>query len=275
MLSEQDCPSGMGIRWPQPGELWSLLDMLNVNVGRFVYIGAYLDRLRMTYSRVDCAERVNGEERAFIKEGFKQLAAFCTDLGNEPLGKSLKAFAKKPPTSGELGTFVLSQITETCLSRAVLAIQPTHVQYYEQMELFGSEVWMAFPSSVPEIEDAGSCFALERYTACVFHLMRALEPPLLVLANLVDVDVKGNWNKALDQIEAALRKREHPDGPPAWEADRDFFTDAVTHFFFIKNAWRNYTMHLRLRHEEREATEVMTNVKAFMQKLAERRYWEV
>jgi len=47
--------------------------------------------------------------------------------------------------------------------------------YQDDRPLFGEAVANAIPNSTVEIAEAGRCFALERWTACVFHLMRAVE----------------------------------------------------------------------------------------------------
>jgi hypothetical protein len=54
--------------------------------------------------------------------------------------------------------------------------------YFEKDDLFGPEVSSAFPSSTDNIRNAGTCFAVEQYDACVFHLMRVLERGIRVLA---------------------------------------------------------------------------------------------
>ena len=53
--------------------------------------------------------------------------------------------------------------------------------YYEQEELFGSEVHTNFESTRDDVKEAGNCYATGRYTACVFHCMRVLEKGLHAL----------------------------------------------------------------------------------------------
>jgi hypothetical protein len=134
--------------------------------------------------------------------------------------------------------------------------------------LFGAEVDNAFPSSSPEIEEAGKCRATGRWTACVMHLMRALEPALLALQATVGVNVpKEQWNQIIDQIESKIeeiKKRTHGG------ADEQWYSEAATHFRFIKNAWRNYAQHLHERYDEERALEIYDSVRAFMRQLATR-----
>ena len=58
----------------------------------------------------------------------------------------------------------------------VFVISADKVRYFQTNDpLFGAEVDGKFPSAAFEIAEAGKCLALERSTAAVFHLMRALE----------------------------------------------------------------------------------------------------
>ena len=60
-------------------------------------------------------------------------------------------------------------------ARMILAVLPSRTNYYESKQpLFGEDVANNFPSTAYDIVEAGKCFALDRSTACVFHLMRAL-----------------------------------------------------------------------------------------------------
>ena len=69
-----------------------------------------------------------------------------------------------------------------------------------------------------DLEEAGKCIALDRSTAAVLHLMRALEHPLKAMAKAVDVPLKENWNSILNDIENKVRGK-NKDG------DRNNFWD--------------------------------------------------
>jgi hypothetical protein len=61
---------------------------------------------------------------------------------------------------------------------------------------------------------------------------------------------------------------------PAWKARSDckdqqeFYSQAASHFVVFKDAWRNYAAHCRGKFDEQEASDIMTAVRAFMDKLA-------
>ncbi len=140
--------------------------------------------------------------------------------------------------------------------------------------LFGRAVGDAFPAAFQDIAESGACLALDRTTACVFHLMRTLEIGLRALGNKFGVSLEHtNWAPALDQIESRIRNM-HKDA--AWKAfpdckqQQEFYAQAASHFSIFKDAWRNYTMHVRGFYTEEQAERIFEHVKAFMQKLAER-----
>jgi hypothetical protein len=129
--------------------------------------------------------------------------------------------------------------------------------------LFGQGVHDAFPSSRYEVAEAGKCFALGRYTACVMHLMRALEAPLKVqAANLGVVLPRDSWGLHLQKIEDAI------DALRSSDPKKEFHSAAATQFTFIKNAWRDAAMHQRGTYEEDDASPIMAAVKGLMRHLA-------
>src|SRR3989304_2062984 len=66
---------------------------------------------------------------------------------------------------------------------AFVRIAPNRKELYQQKEPpFGAIVEERFPDSTRDVAAASRCLALGEWTACVFHLMRALEQTLHVLA---------------------------------------------------------------------------------------------
>jgi len=129
-----------------------------------------------------------------------------------------------------------------------------------------------FPSASPDIFSAATCLATGHSTAAVFHLMRVLEIGLTALGKVFGVSLAHtNWGPAIDQIESAVREM-HKD--QNWKVLPDckdlqtFYAQAASHFGILKDAWRNYTMHGRVKYEQDEAERIFDNVRGFMQKLS-------
>lgn len=139
---------------------------------------------------------------------------------------------------------------------------------------FGNAVANAFPSAGFDIHNAAICMATSLSTAAVFHLMRVLEIALTVLGGKFGLSlVHTNWEQWINGVEAKIRDM-HNDAAwkslPDWKDQREFYSQAASHFAFFKDAWRNYTMHSRGKYEQDEAARIFENVKGLMQKLSER-----
>jgi hypothetical protein len=147
---------------------------------------------------------------------------------------------------------------------------PTKMNPYPLSE----QVFNSFPSATYDTNEAAWSLATSRSTAAVFHLMRILEIGLAAIGKVFGVSLAHtNWAPALDQIESKIRDM-HKD--PAWKAvadckeQQEFYAQAASHLGILKDAWRNHTMHVRRKYTEEEAEQIFSNVKSFMQKLAEK-----
>ena len=147
----------------------------------------------------------------------------------------------------------------------------TGSSFFQQKEpLFGPLVEEKFPRASIDIKEAGKCFALDRYTACVVHLMRALEVGLESLANDLCVPYREqSWHTLLGRLEKKrqkidMRKRK----PKGWNRKRQFYAEAFSVFHNFKDAWRNYAAHGRENYDGTKAKFIFENVKFFMLHLA-------
>jgi hypothetical protein len=121
---------------------------------------------------------------------------------------------------------------------AVFRIPPVRKEYFEQKNLFGRKVSIAFPSCKRDIEKAGSCYALEQEDACVHHLMLVLERGLNTLAVKVGVPYHhSSWQTVITNIDTKTKTL--PRGP-----DLDFYREVNAQFGFLKVAYRNHSEHV-------------------------------
>lgn len=151
-----------------------------------------------------------------------------------------------------------------------LHVPGNKAEFYHKGALFGDAVNTNFPSAKHDIIEAGACFAFDRYTACVFHLMRVLEVGLAVFAKKFNVPSDHtNWHNIIEQIESKIRGiGNDPARPANWKSEQEFYAQIASHFMFLKDAWRNNVVHRREKYTEEETKHIMENVRAFMQKLA-------
>jgi hypothetical protein len=162
-------------------------------------------------------------------------------------------------------------------TRLFFGINSSHARYYEHQEpLFGQKVADKFSTlAASEIDEAGKCFALFRYTACVFHMMRVMETGIRAVAKCLGVpdpvkDADRNWGNMLRGIKVEIDKRNK--APQGWAITNDkvFFEDAYGSIDAVKTAWRNPTMHVEKTYGEEQASNIFEATRGFMMKLADR-----
>ena len=133
--------------------------------------------------------------------------------------------------------------------------------YQQKASLFGNSVDDAFPRSVEDISEAGKCLSLDRATASVFHLMRAMEAAVGRLSTKLNIpNPDREWGKLLSDI--AKKIEEMPKGD-----DRNKWSESHTHLYHVKQAWRNDTMHPKQTYTAEEAKAIFEAVKVFMRHL--------
>jgi hypothetical protein len=157
-----------------------------------------------------------------------------------------------------------------------LQIKPSHSEYIDADtagSIFGYDVAESFPPAGFDILEAAKCLSLERYTASVFHLMRVLEIGLRAFAARFGIQADhSNWHPVIDEIQKAIRDMGTGQNtrPEDWRDQKEFFSQAASHFMLFKDAWRNYTAQARGKYTEEEAVRIFDNTRGFMQKLATR-----
>jgi hypothetical protein len=157
-------------------------------------------------------------------------------------------------------------------------VPPERAEWYHEDDrpLFGQAVADVFPDSTREIAEAGRCYALARWTASVFHLMRAVELTLHKWSDELGLSLRtpaaqANWQDILNGADKKLKdiEQNQPKSPQR-DADLEYFGDASAHFRAIKDAWRNHVSHSKATYDEAGSLGILQHVKAFMGKLASR-----
>ena len=112
-------------------------------------------------------------------------------------------------------------------------------------ELFDSAVAERFPQAIDDINEAGMCFAMGRYTASVFHLMRILEVGVRELARLVDhKDFKPGWGKILQTVERYVLRTKYEELPALIQPHIEFLRQVLPRMQSVQIAWRNKISHV-------------------------------
>lgn len=153
--------------------------------------------------------------------------------------------------------------------RKLLLVPGLKTEYCDRKDLFGQEVFEAFPSAEDDIKEAGNSYAVGLHTACVFHLMRVLECGLRVLADDLGVVCEvENWGRFIEKIEGQIKIIREL-GRKSPQFDRvPFYSECAVEFGYFKDAWRNHVMHARRSYSENESKKIMEHVENFMRRLA-------
>lgn len=167
--------------------------------------------------------------------------------------------------------------------RTFLYIPSPDDQKIRQTRPFGNRVYDAFPSARRDLSNAGTAFAVELYTGCVFHLMRSAEFGLRALA--LDRRVKtltkagkafpldlATWEDILRELDieaAKIAQWPKPKGQIRSQATQ-FYGTAVEEIRGFKDAWRNHVMHTRGHYIREDAIQLTTHVRRFLVTLASR-----
>lgn len=256
-------------------------DMLHLLVQEFYKLAVGLERVIHDLSRRPPNEvaRPSNELTVMIGKMVQNLEAIQLGVSSMALDETARGFITGRYTNSTIAEAFRS-VQETIrreLSGRVFLYIPQHkASYYSQSDLFGLTVSQAFPSARYDISEAGSCYATARGTACVYHLMRALEIPLRLLARDVGVAEDENWNKVLnnfDKMLNAIREKMLANSaakPPDWKEQEQFYSEASALLRNVKNAWRNDVMHTEKIYTEEQAQRILNTSKDFMQFLATR-----
>jgi hypothetical protein len=172
----------------------------------------------------------------------------------------------------------LRQCIEADLEKRLFAfIDPQRAHLFGAMDNNWGAIITQVPDSKADVEDAHISYMVELYTSTVFHMMRAAEHGLRILAkklrvtsalkhkgHIIPID-HAEWQKIIDAINNKLNKLKLLAAGPKRTAQLEKFSDAGQHCLFMKDIWRNTVSHARKPYNESEAKAALDRVHGFMQ----------
>lgn len=246
--------------------------MIRFNAGKISAIAASMAALADAYESKSLFGAFSDSERcaqlAQIDAAAEAISGIGLTLSEVSLGKAKKALTEGASwieVKKHLGDFV-GRVQDELEYKIAFILNPgQEARWIQGADWFGEETKLAFPSSADDMAEAIKCLALGRYTACVMHLMRALETPLKLQAKSLGLNPnRDNWGDLLNTIEGEISKLRNGD------PEKEFHSAALTQFRFIKTAWRDASMHQRSKYVEEDAEPIMAATKAVMRQLATR-----
>lgn len=256
------------IRWPQPGKLWSLWDMLQVSLREWLHVSERMEEFRRYWRDLEnlTLPPATEAERASLTRLIEKLQDLAErlELDYAVCVAFDKARMSLPKTHDELHN-LFCLFKDSTKARTSLVLSPKASKLYTAREPFGPEVFSKFNEAARDIEEASKCLALERNTAAVFHLMLGMERVLRLMAVRMGAEPfnkKGAWEKW--SVIVGRMKEAIPKQPLA---EQEAWTDAHNFLWSVGHAWRNDTMHPADAYTDAEADELYGTVRILMQRL--------
>jgi hypothetical protein len=161
---------------------------------------------------------------------------------------------------------ITSRITDELTARKLYMVSSERNAYLAGNQ-FAPSVGERFPDAIEDMNEAGKCFAFERPTACIFHLMRVTEVGLNAFATLLEIpDHNPTWEPIIRKIDFELKADYKA---RKYKGNQDFLANASTHLHAVKVAWRNPTMHVDKVNTMEHAKEIYDATCGLMRYLAE------
>ncbi len=263
---------------PWEGEssrLWSLWDVLRFYAYRFVRALSTLEYIA-TLEHIDFSLPENKPARLYLNRAatslFKMLIEMDLNLSSASAADielHIKNMDKVDDLFRQYVRELKDRLEIELKTRFFLVIMPGgREKYYNSSEsIFGKDVANKFPELVEDISEAGNCFALDRYTACVFHLMRVMEKSVQKFAAKVDILPSDTYDEKWQTILNTIRGKINSLYPKHSDPTRIKYESIVAHLETIKIAWRNPTMHPKITYTEEEAKALLDAVRIFIKDL--------
>lgn len=268
------------VQWGvRPFQLVSLLDMLEFNLFTFV---RHSDTLLALQREVEAheGEVLTQEERLQGVAVVQQIEVFLAELGIDT-GRCFERVKSKlhhpEAAKTKLSALILelrNRISDEISRHLFMHIPMKQAEYHDHAALFGQEIRNRFPKANKEITEAGNCYAAGNNTACVFHLMRAVELGVRPIVRQLRVNLPRpaelcEWGQLVGGMEDALKKLPKRTSTAA-SARSEFYSHALAQFRNFKDAWRNHVAHTRTSYNEHQAMSIMVNTRHFFEHIATR-----
>ena len=245
----------------------------------------YLDIIRILTEADHMFKAIGDIENASIpaeaREGFVNVVARGVRERTEQIRlttlvefvkRAERAIKDSTATGGQLKYYMhamcevlIAEVTQ----QVFLQIEPEKKELYLKPDSGIGTLAEFYPQAKLHLLEANLCYSLERYTACVHHLMLATELAMRKWAKRLKLKTKVPLE--LEDMEAILREADAKlkllkYQPRSAKRDRasKYLAETSAHFGFIKDAWRKHSAHGRETYDERKAKTLLNHVDAFM-----------
>src|SRR5215204_5907005 len=190
--------------------------MLEFNLSKFV---RYSDTLLALQREIEGheGEVLTQEERLRCASVVQQIEIFLVEceIDTGRCFDRIKTKLHNPEAAKtKLSALILelrNRISDGINKHIFMYIPMKQAEYHNHSALFGQDVRNKFPKANKEITEAGNCYAAGNNTACVFHLMRAVELGVRPLVKHLKVGLQRpvelcEWGQIVRGLEDAIKK---------------------------------------------------------------------
>lgn len=274
--------------WHQFGSVWEVLETyasgLVNNTESLAFLRDHLDR--RLQDAVKNQDPVPTEITATDQQNFSALyESWSTWLKSHELEASLdclkriqEEYLQDEPSIHDIIPRMkqFTEVLEDELRRRIfLFVVPQDANLYRNPIASFPLTWSNYPSARDDVSEACRCYALGRYTACVFHCMAILQTGLYALAADTGAVLKypvelAEWCAIIQAIEDRIKPLTNQPRSAARDDRMTFLSECAVQFRYFKDAWRNHVAHMRETYDRDQAHSILLHVRDFMEKLATR-----
>ena len=182
-----------------------------------------------------------------------------------------------PVTYGEMTSMLRElreRIEDDLHSHVFIGLSMDESKLYQNPEDKWREVISRFPKVRHDVEESSKCFALQRYSAAIFHVLLVAEYGIIRVAELFNVaGDKPGWG-ALDRLQR-INNRNWKEKSPLEQEHASFLESLLPLAFAIKDSWRHKINHIDNKLEWMDtdfspevAAEIISAARGFMRRLA-------
>lgn len=220
--------------------------MLRLKADRFVVCTNRIAQIELL-----CQQDIRFAYSLGARETQQRMDELCTELealrlpySARSAARLITSFAGKAGDLGERVRDLALRMKDELEESVFLRIGTEQTQLYTDPCKGWGPVVDRFGCAL-DIEEAGKCFALERFTSSVFHLMRVTEHAVLELQCFLDKpDPKAHFGSVLARLDNLQNKTGFKDLPRHLQPYREFLGAILPQLHAVKNSWRNKVSHV-------------------------------
>lgn len=258
--------------------------MLKRYAQSFYQLGSVLEALQVLLQGAESVlvkASVGQQRDELIKSLFggylSSLEVACSELDLRFCGRTVARLEEalkldKPDIKGldEIVRDLDRRIRDELTERVLFYVRPEGADHYDNFRQQWEPAISRF-NIATDIEEAERCYALGRYSGCVYHLMRACEIGVQELGKYLSLSVpkiQEPWGRILEHVRDEVKKMPH--GTQAEKTKQSQVSDAADALWHVNLAWRIPAEHPRTpgdSYNEEQATDALARVKALMRTL--------